>query len=233
MKKTLILKSIENYLNYHPPAKQLFNELYEIGELYLIGGVLREFIDVGDIKNLRDIDIVINTKNVNKFNEICLKYHAKKNSFDGYKMICTDLVVDVWRIEQTWAYREKIIICCEKDYLKNLTKTVFYNMDSIVYDIKEDKWYDSIYKEAKENNILDIVLEENPHIDLNILRGMILQSTYDMQYSVKVKNIIRDRYQEENDYDKLLYDIEIRRYKREILSLNDIKNQLYKILIEK
>lgn len=62
MKKTLILKCIENYLNYHPPAEQLFKELYEIGEIYLIGGVLREFLDAGDIKNLRDIDIVINTK---------------------------------------------------------------------------------------------------------------------------------------------------------------------------
>ena len=26
MKKALILKSIENYLNYHPPAEQLFKE---------------------------------------------------------------------------------------------------------------------------------------------------------------------------------------------------------------
>ncbi|MFR2170674.1 MAG: hypothetical protein ACLS54_08380 [Anaerostipes hadrus] len=78
MKKTLILKCIENYLNYHPPAEQLFKELYEIGEIYLIGGVLREFLDAGDIKNLRDIDIVINTKEIDKFNEICLKYQAQK-----------------------------------------------------------------------------------------------------------------------------------------------------------
>lgn len=187
MKKALILKSIENYLNYHPPAEQLFKELYEIGELYLIGGVLREFLDAGDIKNLRDIDIVINTKEIDKFNEICLKYQAQKNSFDGYKMMCTDLVVDVWRIEQTWAYRENVIECQENDYLRNLTQTVFYNMDSIVYDIKKDMWYDDVYKKTKENNVLDIVLEENPYIDLNILRGMILQSTYDMKYSSKLK----------------------------------------------
>ena len=81
MKKTLILKCIENYLNYHPPAEQLFKELYEIGEIYLIGGVLREFLDAGDIKNLRDIDIVINTKEIDKFNEICLKYQAQKKFF--------------------------------------------------------------------------------------------------------------------------------------------------------
>lgn len=36
MKKALILKSIENYLNYHPPAEQLFKELYEIGASCII-----------------------------------------------------------------------------------------------------------------------------------------------------------------------------------------------------
>ena len=119
----------------------------------------------------------------------------------------------------------------DSDYLRNLTQTVFYNMDSIVYDIKKDMWYDDVYKKTKENNVLDIVLEENPYIDLNILRGMILQSTYDMKYSSKIKNIVRDRYQQENNYEKLLYDIEIKRYKREILSLDDIKNQLYRIVL--
>ena len=129
------------------------------------------------------------------------------------------------------AYRENVIECQENDYLRNLTQTVFYNMDSIVYDIKKDMWYDDVYKKTKENNVLDIVLEENPYIDLNILRGMILQSTYDMKYSSKIKNIVRDRYQQENNYEKLLYDIEIKRYKREILSLDDIKNQLYRIVL--
>lgn len=52
--------------------------------------------------------------------------------------------------------------------------------------------------------MLDIVLEENPYIDLNILRGMILQSTYDMKYSSKIKNIVRDRYQQENNYEKII-----------------------------
>ena len=52
-----------------------------------------------------------------------------------------------------------------------------------------------------------------------------------MEYSSKIKDIVRDRYQQENNYEKLLYDIEIKRYKREILSLDDIKNQLYRIVL--
>lgn len=217
-----------------PKAEQKEDQIDYIQAEYRIIDAKELYVTADNLEATTDSDgneTYINTKEIDKFNEICLKYQAQKNSFDGYKMMCTDLVVDVWRIEQTWAYRENVIECQENDYLRNLTQTVFYNMDSIVYDIKKDMWYDDVYKKAKENNVLDIVLEENPYIDLNILRGMILQSTYDMKYSSKIKNIVRDRYQQENNYEKLLYDIEIKRYKREILSLDDIKNQLYRIVL--
>lgn len=201
-------------------------ELYNTGDLYLIGGALREFLETGNIKDAKDIDVVIDTKETDKFDAVCKKYHARKNFFDGYKITYHDIVVDVWRIEQTWAYRENIINCSEEDYLKNLPFTVFFNLDSLVYDIKRNVWYDELYIKAKESNTLDIVLEENPHIDLNILREMIFQNRYHMKYSIRLKELILDHYKKEREYEKILHDIQFKRYKKEILSLNDIKNQL-------
>lgn len=224
--------NLKEYLNHHPIADQLFMKLYNIGELYLIGGVLREFLETGDIENVRDIDLVISTKKVGQFHEICAKYHTKKNSFGGYKINCDDFTIDLWRIESTWAYKKNIIKCSEEDYLKNLPYTVFYNMDSLVYDIKNNIWYDDLYKETKESNVLDIVLEENPHVDLNILRGMIFQNRYHMKYSERLKKLICERCKNEKEYEKILYSIELKRYKKEILSLKDIEEQLYYILSE-
>lgn len=106
-------------------------------------------------------------------------------------------------------------------------------MDSLVYDIKNNTWYDYLYKKAKESNILDIVLEENPHIDLNILRGMIFQNRYHMEYSERLKKLICERCQNEKEYEKILYLIEKKRYKTEILSLVEIKKQLDSIHSEK
>lgn len=227
--ETTILKC----LNYHKSAQQLFMELYDIGNVYLIGGVLREFLEAGNIKNTKDIDVVIDTKEIDEFNAVCKKHHAKKNSFDGYKINCDDTSIDVWRIEQTWAYRENIISCSKKDYLKNLPFTVFFNLDSLVYDIKRNEWYDELYRKAKESNVLDIVLEENPYINLNILRGLIFQKKYHMKYSIRLKELVRNRYKQEKEYEKILYDIQFKRYKKEILSLNYIKNQLDCIFLEK
>ena len=224
---------LKEHLKHHPIADQLFMKLYNIGELYLIGGILREFLETCDFRNVRDIDLVISTKKVGQFHEICAKYHTKKNSFGGYKINCDDFTIDVWRIESTWAYKKNIIKCSEEDYLKNLPYTVFYNMDSLVYDIKNNTWYDYLYKKAKESNILDIVLEENPHIDLNILRGMIFQNRYHMEYSERLKKLICERCQNEKEYEKILYLIEKKRYKTEISSLVEIKKQLDSIHSEK
>lgn len=105
-------------------------------------------------------------------------------------------------------------------------------MDSLVYDIKNNIWYDDLYKETKESNVLDIVLEENPHVDLNILRGMIFQNRYHMEYSERLKKLICERCKNEKEYEKILYSIELKRYKKEILSLKDIEEQLYYILSE-
>ena len=227
-----IRSNLKEYLNHHSLADQLFTELYNIGDLYLIGGVLREFLKTGDFRNVRDIDIVISTKLIDDFHKICTKYHTKQNSFGGYKINCNDISIDVWRIETTWAYRENIIKCSEEDYLKKLPYTVFYNLDSLIYNVKNDIWYDDLYKEAKESNVLDIVLEENPHIDLNILRGMFFQNRYHMEYSERLKKLIRERFRNEKEYAKILYSIELKRYEKEILSLKDIEEQLDQILSE-
>ena len=227
-----ILCNLKEYLKRHSIADQLFVELYNIGHLYMIGGVLREFLETGNMENVRDIDVVINTKEIDKFQEICTKYHTEKNSFGGYKIHCNDITIDVWNIENTWAYRKNIINCSEEDYLKNLSYTVFYNLDSFIFDVKNNVWYNDFYKEAKESNVLDIVLEENPYIDLNILRGMIFQNRYHMEYSEQLKKLMRERYRNEKEYEKILFSIEKKRYRTEMLSLQNIKDQLDYILSE-
>ena len=84
----------------------------------------------------------------------------------------------------------------------------------------------------KQKKVTSWVLEEKPHIDLNILRGMIFQNRYHMEYSERLKKLICERCQNEKEYEKILYLIEKKRYKTEILSLVEIKKQLDHILSE-
>lgn len=209
-----IKNSVYDYLDKHPYSLELFHLLEDAGNLYLVGGMLREYKDNGKIESLHDMDIIISVKDRNKWNEILEQYNPVQNKFKGYKFICHDLLIDVWEIQNTYAYKEHKIICTPEEYVKNLPKTVFLNIDAIFYDWENDLWLDEFYNQAKDTNILDIVLEDNPHTDLNILRAIILKEKYHMTFSEKLVNII-NKYDITELYDSIS-DLNRRRYKQSV-----------------
>lgn len=213
-------KILNEYLVKHHPARILFEKLGELGDIYLIGGVLREIRDNGKILLLRDIDIVLDTERELEYRNLLSEYSPENNRFGGYKIHCHDLIVDIWLMKQTWAYSANIIECDRKDYSKMLHKTVFLNMDSIVYDMKNDIWYDDIYRKAMKTKILDVVLEENPFLELNIVRSFVIRKKYEMDFSERLKALIGDYIGNyfEDDIISRLYETQSRRYKKEILS---------------
>lgn len=86
---------------------------------------------------LRDIDIVLDTDRKEEYKRFIESYSPEKNRFGGYKIQCQDLIVDIWLLNQTWAYSTNKIQCQKQDYPSKLPQTVFLNMDSIVYDLKK------------------------------------------------------------------------------------------------
>lgn len=225
-KKNKFIISLFEYLTEYPPARLLIEELLGVGKIYFIGGVLREFRDNGCIKSLRDIDMVIDGFEFQKFHEVCEKYDAKKNQFDGFKMYCSGLELDVWSLNETWAFRKGIIKCSEQEYLQRLQDTVFLNMDAIIYDVQQDQWYEHRYLEAMHSKQLEIVLKDNPKIELNILRAMIIKKKYNMKYSLELLAIMKKFCDLTNVAVDSLYDIQIVRYHRQLLSKEQIEAEL-------
>lgn len=226
---------LREYLEKHYPAKILFDQLQGMGNVYLIGGVLREIKDNGTIRFLRDIDIVLDTSDVDTYNKFISEHAAIKNRFGGYKVQCQDLIVDMWLLQQTWAYSEHVIQCDPQDYLVKLQETVFLNMDSIVYDIRNAKWYDDRYQEAMRTGILDVVLEDNPFLELNIIRSFVIKRKYDMSFSKKLKDIICEYVCNCGKENAILdlYNTQINRYKKEVLSKKELRNEIEECYIVK
>ena len=105
-------------------------------------------------------------------------------------------------------------------------------MDSIVYDIRNNKWYDDRYQEAMRTGVLDVVLEENPFLELNIIRSFVIRKKYDMSLSEKLEEIICGYVyycgKEKAILD--LYNTQIKRYKKEIISKKELRGEIDKIL---
>lgn len=230
---TNLKDAIAGYLTKHPPAKELFSQLLQAGDIYLIGGVLREFCDNGDVVTLRDIDIVVDVKNSEYWAKTLEDYALKSNRFGGHKLYCSGLLIDTWALDQTWAFREGIIEANPVDYVSLLPETVFLNVDAIIYDWNRECWYNQHYLEAMESRILDVVLSENPQIALNLVRAFVLQERYQMTLSSRLREIIcaqRELYPTTEDFVVALMEEQRQRYCRDIVSQLTITTQIENVL---
>lgn len=226
----MIMDALHNYLASRPQLNEFYDSIAQIGYLYLIGGILREYRDYGDIINLRDIDMIIDVHDEHKWKKLLQTYKMKTNRFGGQKIQIDEIEVDVWRIENTWAYREKRVIAADR--VSSLPKTVFLNIDGIVYDCNCNVWMDEEYDNAMKTRVLDVVLEDNPQIELNLLRAMVLRKRYNMVYSQRLKETFRKKLLPKIEHDKLekhLQKEQIRRYGEEILSATEIREEIYTI----
>lgn len=199
-----IKEEILRYLAEYPPAYQVFEMLLQAGDVYVMGGLLREYCDNGRINDLRDADFCVDVKRPEIWTNLLETIPYTLNRFNGYKFVCSKFIIDVWNVKETWAFKEQKVLANEKNYFNKLPDTVFLNMDALVYDLKKDVWNDYIYKEAMKSRVLDIVLAENPFVELNIIRAMVLRKKYNMIYSKKLANIICEYGQMENFTDQAM-----------------------------
>lgn len=213
--------SVAKYFEKRLLAKELFSQLLQAGDIYLIGGALREYCDRADLSYLRDIDIIVDVRNEMCWQQTLKSFPLRLNRFGGYKLYDSDVQIDTWEIGHTWAFREGIIKASHTDYAKLLPETVFLNIDAIVYDWTRECWYDQYYHEAMEDRVLDIVLQKNPQIMLNLVRAFVFQERYQMALSVQLKEVIcmqRRLYQTMDAFVTALVDEQREHYCKEIIS---------------
>ncbi|HBF2979799.1 TPA: hypothetical protein KN544_003501, partial [Clostridioides difficile] len=204
----------EKLLRQYNEASELIKTLKLYGELLLFGGAVREYMDNKFNHLPRDFDIVIKKNNeyVN-LDEILYKFQYKKNRFGGYKIRVNQIEFDIWEIENTWAFKENKVQINFGDYEKKLQDTVFLNIDSIVYNLNTQDYYNKKYENAMENKSLDVVLEENPYIELNLLRAILFKKKYNMDFSDKLSRILSDFVDNNNNYLKLMEEVQIKHYR--------------------
>lgn len=222
-----IQNEIKRYLQEYPPALEVFNNLLEIGDVYAIGGLPREYMDNGAIKTLRDADFSIYIKDQSLWDKLLNKIPHKINQFGGHKFQCKEFFVDIWDVKNTWAFKNNIIRITDQKYFENLSQSVFLNMDAIVYDITNNRWNKSIYEDAMERKVLDIVLKENPFVELNILRAMILRRKYEMVYADTLKNIICEYSKNNDDFAEKIMNIQKKRYKNNVLEKEMVQEEIF------
>jgi hypothetical protein len=182
-----------------------FNDLYvnllKVGELFVIGGFLRNIAN--DKKNFRDIDL-ITTISTEKLVELIqfINLEYKINRLGGIKIEAEHTSIDVWSISTNWSFnKNRIKLDFNKTYrgdilLKKIADGSFFNFDSLVMDLRNFNCSVSNYNSFVENKRLDILRKsgkykyQNPTREGNILRAYFLYKKYNIELSEDTKAYI-------------------------------------------
>lgn len=212
--------------------KNLIKRVIKKGDLYIIGGALRDFYfyDLDDYK-IRDLDLVFSEKIV-EIEEILKEYSYCKNRFGGYKLKLKNLSIDIWSYYDSWAFKNKLIKG-NKCNLSNLARGTYLNIDSLVYNYNNSQIYNRFFKEVLEKKEIEFVIknkdyiEENPNSNINIIKMLYMKKKYNLNLSTKIKEYII-KYSEKN-YEKL-YSSQFQHYNKKILEKEEIKTMIEEIL---
>jgi len=129
----------------------------------IFGGMLRD-ISLSNQSNFSsDIDVVVDQKENTDFVNILKEYETKINSFGGFRVKVGRWYIDLWMLENTWAFKQGLVK--EKSF-KSLINTTFFNWDAIALELgnkKKTLYCKETYFEDLEKKYLTINLEENPN----------------------------------------------------------------------
>lgn len=107
---------------------------------------------------------------------------------------------------------------------------MFLNIDSIVYNLNTENYYDEKYELAMNTKELDIVLEENPYIELNLLRAILFKRKYSMKFSARLKNILNKFVHSNNNYLDIMEELQKSHYNSIKINKNELKNEINSII---
>ncbi|MEL4014671.1 hypothetical protein [Dryocola clanedunensis] len=162
--------------NERQAANTLLEALSRHAHLYIFGGMIRDIGLSGKKDDFSDIDLVFSGTREELVN--ALKYVGidsfLENKFGGYRLKHFQVEYDIWSLEDTWAFREKLI---SLDTIHSLLHTPLMTWDAVIYDVKEKRLITPPnYLQDLINRRLDLVLEQNPNEKGSIIR--ILRTIY-------------------------------------------------------
>lgn len=138
----------------------LENEKYN---LFVFGGMIRDIGLFSVEKFNSDIDLVFSGSKKELHNALSAFGidDIKENKFGGLRLNLNSWDVDIWSVENTWAFKNKHV---EYKSIHDLLETTFMSWDSALFDIrKQELLIKSNYFEDLEQRHLDLVLEKTPN----------------------------------------------------------------------
>ena len=216
----------------YPDLHKFISYLEVSNDLLFIGGIVRDYVrnNYKFDKFPRDIDIVCAYRSGENRMIFALRESGcwySKNDFGGYKVTINDIIVDIWELEVHTVFKDTDLEINKP----NLAKAVTLNIEGIVYDFSENKYYDEFYKQAVESNTIDFVIDSHFMKDLSLLRAMRFSSLYNMNLSDRIKEQIKNKFDTDKDFIPKLVKLNNKKYKE--MTESEMNDFVCKFIIDK
>jgi hypothetical protein len=199
--KKQVKNTIDKLCNENPDFRNFISLVLSDGNLFIIGGFLRNIAN--GVLDSRDIDLISThstTKITSLLDDLNLNYTI--NRMEGIKVNLNNIKIDIWAISKNWSFeKERVKWNLSTSYrpdilIKKIADGSFFNFDSLVLDLRNYNCSVSNYNECVETNTLDILRKkgrykyQNPTREANILRAYFLSIKYGLKLSENTKTYI-------------------------------------------
>ncbi|RKI62447.1 hypothetical protein D7X55_22100 [Corallococcus sp. AB049A] len=161
---------------WHGAMRTLLDVFREHGwEVFVFGGTLRDLLAVSATAAPRDVDLVVAGATGEALREAFARELVRVNRFGGLRLQVQKLPVDIWTLESTWAFQQKLVPGGD---FAHLPRTTFLNVEAVAAELDTRKGrarqvYGDAFFRAVRERVLEINLEENPYTGLCVVRSLL------------------------------------------------------------
>lgn len=160
-------------------ARALIDALAEHSHAWIFGGMIRDIGLYGRGGFTSDIDLVIERSQEDLINALkTLEIHQfSVNRLGGIRFHYMSLDFDIWSIQDTWAFRNRIV---KFEDTHSLLKTTLMSWDSVLYDVRNKHVISpENYLHDLHRRRLELVLQVTPNEMGSVIK--ILRTIYNKQ----------------------------------------------------
>lgn len=155
----------------------------------IIGGAVRDFLYTG--LEPRDLDLVVQGATVDDLLSVFPKLGTRRNAYDGVKGTLQNIVVDVWPLDKTLAFKEDTSL---EPCFENLVRTTFFNIEAalLVFNKGETKpWLiDYGMQKGMERSVLEVSFEPNPYPLACVVRAAIFAHRFGLHFGPRLAQYV-------------------------------------------
>jgi hypothetical protein len=139
----------------------LLPRLTELGEVGVLGGLLRDMAMNVPSTFTSDVDIVVAPRFERSLDRLMQSLGCTVNRFGGYRLHFRRGSADIWPLSRTWAFVHRFRTGSR---LYDLIGTTYFSWDSIVYSVQRGRVFcRPSYLHDLRLREVDLELEENPN----------------------------------------------------------------------